>query len=84
MPTVTGMNSTSGSTAGGDTVVISGSGFTGATDVGFGATNAASVSVDSDNQITAVSPAGTGTVDVTVITPNGTSAINLADQFTYI
>jgi hypothetical protein len=28
-------------------------------------------------------PAGTGTVDVTVTTPSGTSAISSADQFTY-
>jgi hypothetical protein len=83
LPTVTGISPVSGSAVGGDTVVITGSGFTGATDVGFGATNVASLSVDNDNQITVVSPAGSGTVDVTVITPNGTSAITSADQFTY-
>ena len=33
--------------------------------------------------ITATSPAGTGTVDVTVVTPGGTSATLPADQFTY-
>ncbi|MGA2620819.1 MAG: C2 family cysteine protease, partial [Thermoguttaceae bacterium] len=40
----------------------------------------------SDNyygQLTAVSPKGAGTVDVTVTTANGTSAISPADQFTY-
>ena len=84
IPTVTAINPTSGSVDGGDTVVITGSGFTGATDVGFGATNATSISVDNDNQITAVSPAGSSTVDVTIITPNGTSAISAVDQFTYM
>ena len=32
------------------------------------------MTVDSDTQITATSPAGTGTVDITVTTPVGTSA----------
>ena len=36
-----------------------------------------------DTTITADSPAGTGTVDVTVTTPAGTSATSPADQFTY-
>ena len=36
-----------------------------------------------DTTITADSPAGTGTVDVTVTTPAGTSATSAADQFTY-
>ena len=37
-----------------------------------------------DTSITADSPAGTGTVDVTVTTPAGTSATSPADQFTYV
>ena len=36
-----------------------------------------------DTTITATSPAGTSTVDVTVTTPGGTSATSPADQFTY-
>src|SRR5262249_49435679 len=43
-----------------------------------------SFSVVSDAQITAASPPGTGTVDVTVTTPGGTSAVSPADQFTYL
>ena len=83
-PQVTGIAPTSGSSAGGDTVVITGSRFTGATDVGFDITNAAAMTVDSDTQITATSPAGTGTVDVTVTTPAGTSLVSQADRFTYV
>ena len=83
-PQVTGIAPTSGSEAGGDTVVITGSGFTGATDVGFDITNAAAMTVDSDTQITATSPAGTGTVDVTVTTPAGISPVSQADRFTYV
>lgn len=50
---------------------------------GFGVTNAAAMNLDSDTQITATSPAGAGTVDVTVTIPAGTSATSAADQFTY-
>jgi hypothetical protein len=44
---------------------------------------AASFVVNNSSQITAVSPPGTGTVNVTVTTPSGTSALTPADQFTY-
>jgi hypothetical protein len=46
----------SGPSTGGTTVVITGRNFTGATAVRFGANPAASFTVDSDTQITAVSP----------------------------
>jgi hypothetical protein len=68
---------------GGATVTVTGTGFTGATSVRFGASNASAITVVSDTQITATSPAGSGTVDVTVVTPAGTSATSPADQFTY-
>ena len=64
-------------------MTITGTGFTGATAVDFGTTAATNVTVVSDTTITADSPAGTGTVDVTVTTPGGTSATSPADQFTY-
>ncbi|TMB90176.1 MAG: hypothetical protein E6J45_09260, partial [Chloroflexi bacterium] len=83
-PKVTGVSPSSGSTAGGDTVTITGSGFTGTTAVSFGANPSASFTVDTDAQITAVSPAGSGTVDVTVTTPGATSPTGSADQFTYV
>ena len=35
------------------------------------------------SSLTVTAPAGTGTVDVTVTTPNGTSATSSADHFTY-
>jgi hypothetical protein len=52
----------------GSTVVISGSGFTGATGVSFNGTSATSFTVNSNSQITATVPAGatTGTISVTV------------------
>ena len=83
-PTVSGISPTSGPTSGGTTVVITGTGFTGATAVSFGGTAATGFTVDSATQITASAPAGTGTVDVRVTTPSGTSATSAADQFTYV
>ena len=64
-------------------MTITGTSFTGATAVDFGSTPATSFTVVNDTTVTADSPAGTGTVDVTVTTPVGTSATSAADQFTY-
>jgi YVTN family beta-propeller protein len=83
-PTVISINPTSGPEFGGTVVTITGTHFTGATQVLFGETPATSFVVNSDSSITAVSPAGTGTVDVRVVTSFGTSATTPADQFTYI
>jgi hypothetical protein len=82
-PTISSISPNSGPTAGGTRVVITGSGLTGATAVRFGANAASSFIFVSDSQITAISPAGTGTVNVTVTTANGTSPVSAADQFTY-
>ena len=84
-PAVTGILPIYGSTLGGTSVAITGSGFTGATAVTFGSTAVTSFAVISSTSITATSPAGSaGTVDVTVTTPGGASATSAADQFTYI
>jgi hypothetical protein len=82
-PTVTGVDPSSGITDGGTQVTVTGTGFTGATGVSFGATPAASFSVQSNTQLTAVSPAGSGTVDITVVTPAGASATGPGDRFSY-
>ena len=50
-PTVTALNPTSGPTAGGTSVVIAGTNFTGATAVKFGATPATAFTVNSATQI---------------------------------
>jgi hypothetical protein len=83
-PTVTNVSPNSGSDAGGTSVTITGTGFTNASAVNFGATLATTFNVDSDTQITAGSPAhAAGTVDVTVTTAGGTSATSANDQFTF-
>ncbi len=81
VPTVTSVTPAHG--AAGTTVVIKGSGFEGATAVDFGSTPATSFTVNSNTKITAVAPAGTGVVDVTVTAPDGTSSTGPADQFNY-
>ncbi len=83
VPTVTKIHPTHGTHRGGTTVRITGTNFTGATAVNFGTQPAQSFIVDSSTKITAVSPPGTGIVDITVTTAGGTSAISLADKFTY-
>ncbi|WP_219823109.1 IPT/TIG domain-containing protein [Nocardia nova] len=73
VPTLTGIAPTSGPLAGGATVVLTGTNLASATAVIFGAAPASSFTVVSATQITAIAPAGTGTVQVTVTTPGGIS-----------
>ncbi len=85
VPVVTAISPSSGSHLGGTSVTISGSGFTGATSVLFGGTDALWFTVNSDGSITVTSPNSffTGTVDITVVTADGTSATSSDDHFTY-
>jgi predicted outer membrane repeat protein len=66
----------------GQSVTINGSGFTFATAVKFGSTPATSFVVNSDTKITAVAPAGSGAVHITVTNADGTSATVTNDQVT--
>ncbi len=73
-PTITSISPNTGSNVGGTTVVITGTNLTGTTSVRFGANAATSFTVNSANQITAVTPVGTiGAVTVQVIAPGGTA-----------
>jgi hypothetical protein len=72
--TVGSVGPNGGSKGGGAIVTITGGGFGRATSVRFGNSPASSFSVTDDNSISAVAPAGSGTVDVTVVTPAGTSS----------
>ena len=73
-PTVTSVTPNNGPAGRGNTVTVSGTGFTGASAVHFGTTAGTTVTVISATSLTVTAPSGTGTVDVTVTTPNGTSA----------
>ncbi|MET9888177.1 IPT/TIG domain-containing protein [Streptomyces sp. NPDC006430] len=79
-PVVSGVSPNQGPAAGGNTVTISGTGFTGTTAVKFGATSAP-FTVNTATQITATAPPGTGSVTVTVSSPSGTS--NNTVTYTY-
>jgi IPT/TIG domain len=82
-PVVTSISPSSGPKAGGTSVTITGTGFTGATTVRFGSV-AATFRLTSSTKITAVAPAqSAGTRDISVKTPGGTSAAVTADRFTY-
>jgi hypothetical protein len=84
-PRITSVSPGSGPAAGGTSVTIAGTGFTGATAVSFGGTAAKSFTVTGDTSITAVSPsAGGGTADVTVTSGGGASAVTASDQFTFV
>jgi IPT/TIG domain len=79
-PTVTSITPSSGSTAGGTEVTISGENFIDRATVTFGGVEATGVTVAS---ITATTPANDAvTVDVTVTNPDGQSA-TLSNGFTY-
>ncbi len=83
IPVVTGVSPATGPTTGGTLVTIAGTNLAGATAVNFASTPVTSFLSDTANQITLLSPAGTGTVDVTVVIPVGASATSAADHFTY-
>jgi streptogramin lyase len=83
-PAVTAVSPSHGSTAGGTAVTITGTGFTNATQVRFGPTNAPGYTVVNDTTITVTSPprpAGLATVYVT--TGNGTSSATSNAYFNY-
>jgi hypothetical protein len=81
---VTKLAPKAGPPAGGTSVAITGTGFTGASAVHFGMTAATSFTVNSGTSITAFAPAGTsGSVDVTVTGPGGTSVTTSADLYKY-
>jgi len=84
-PVITALSAASGPVAGGNTITITGSGFTGATKVAFGPVASTGVSVLNDTTITAlVPPQAAGTHNVTVTGPGGTSATVSADRYTYV
>lgn len=83
MPTLSNISPASGPTAGGTSVTLTGTNFSGASDVIFGGVPATSVTVNNATSITATTPAhATGSVDVVVSTPGGTAT--LTGGFSYL
>jgi hypothetical protein len=83
VPAITSLSPTTGPTSGGTTVTITGTHFTGATQVVFGTVAGTHLTVVNDTTITVVSPAETGVRSIHVTTPNGTSVQTPADNYTY-
>ncbi|WP_338177527.1 IPT/TIG domain-containing protein [Jatrophihabitans sp.] len=85
VPSVTALSPTSGKTAGGNTVTITGTGFTGASAVTFGTVAATSFSVVNSTKITAVAPAQAAAKhNVYVTGPGGTNAAAAGNRYTYV
>ena len=87
LPTVSSISPNSGPVTGGTSVTIIGTNFirNDIASVGrvlFGSTIASFI-INSPTQITTTSPAGTGTVDITLVNGIGTSTTSAADKFTY-
>ena len=83
VPAVTSISPTTGPSAGGTPVTITGTNLIGATAVKFG-TATAPILTNTGTTLTTTSPAGSaGIVDITVTTPNGTSVTGSGDQYDY-
>ncbi len=85
-PTVTRVSPSSGPVKGGQTIVLTGTGFTGTTAVKFGAsgTDATSFAIMSDKQIVAVVPDTTTAGAVLMEVTNGTGANTTGANYTYL
>ena len=82
-PTVSGISPSSGPTAGGTSVTITGTGFVSGAVVSIGGNPATEVTVDSSTSIKATTPSGTaGAKVVAVTTPSGTGT--KTGGFTYL
>ncbi|WP_415080980.1 IPT/TIG domain-containing protein [Micropruina sp.] len=83
-PAISTVRPTTGPEIGGTKVTITGSGFTGVTQVRFGSVPGSKLKVTSASKLTVTAPAGTpGTVDVLVSGRYGTSAKSSAARYTY-
>jgi hypothetical protein len=83
MPTFGSVSPSSGSTAGGTSVTVTGTGFVSGAEVTFGGNLATSIVVVDSEHITCVTPAGTsGPADVVVTTSGGTATGH--DAWTYV
>ncbi len=83
-PRATSISPAEGSSAGGTAVEIEGTNLAGASGVKFGSRTVTPSWIREDGALLrAVTPPGTGTVDVTITTPSGTSAVSSRSRFSY-
>lgn len=84
LPVITGISPPAGTTSGGDTVTVSGTGLAGVTGIQFGPSNPGFNVSCSDTSCTVTTPPGVaGTVGVIASSPGGPSAPTPADEFLY-
>jgi hypothetical protein len=84
-PEISSLSPSTGTNLGGTSVTLTGTGFTGATAVKFGSTNATSFTVNSNTSITAIAPAGSaGQTDINVTTAGGSNLTDANSKFSYI
>lgn len=83
-PDITSANRPAGSTAGGQEIILTGTGFTGVTSVTIGGTPVTSLTVDSDTQITATTGAHATEEVVSIVVTNPGGSDTLAGAFEYI
>lgn len=84
-PSVSKVTPSSGSTAGGTRVTVSGKNFTGVRAVDFGSAQGRQLKVASSTRLTVISPRhAAGLAGVKVITAAGSSASVAADHYTYV
>jgi hypothetical protein len=83
VPTITSVTPNKGSSKGGTTVTITGSGLSLASAVHFGAAAGSDLVIKGATKLTVKSPKGAGKVVVTVTTPGGKSSATTKTYFTY-
>ena len=82
-PAITQISPHYGSASGGESITITGTGFTGATEIKFGPTSAPIISI-SDTQITTTAPRSVpGTVHISVTVGADSSPVTPSDRYTY-
>lgn len=83
LPTLTSVSPSSGSTAGGTSVTLTGTNFTSPSTVSFGGTAGSGVIVNSTTSVTVTTPPrAAGAVNVTITTPGGTAT--LTNGYTFV